>query len=42
MVVTWPRALAAKVFLALGLVWMEKPGALEESAETLGLEENLH
>lgn len=41
MVVTWPRALAAKA-LALGLVWMEKPGALEESAETLGLEENLH
>lgn len=37
MVVTWLRPLAAKGFLALGLVWMEKL-VMEESPEAVGLE----
>lgn len=38
MVVTCPGPLAAKYFLALGLVWTEKLGIMEESTEAEGLE----
>jgi len=41
MVVTWPRALAARGFLALEVDWMKEPGSLEKSAETLGLDKSL-